>query len=83
MAWPKGRPRRAGHTDETVEDTERSPLMGAEVTDPTIGGVNVNDPRIRSAVQNMSKQGYSKDAMVKLIGAPSEVIDKHLRSLEK
>lgn len=57
--------------------------MASEVREPTYNDVNVNDPRIRSAVQNMKKQGYDKAAMVKLIGAPSEVIDKHLRSLEK
>ena len=57
--------------------------MGAEVREPTYKDVNVNDPRIRSAVANMEKQGYTKDAMVKLIGAPSEVIDTHLRALKK
>jgi len=57
--------------------------MSIEVTEPTFKDVNVNDPRIRSAVQSMAKQGYNKDAMVKLIGAPSEIIDKHLRALKE
>lgn len=71
MGWPKGKPRQG----------EKSEALGIRVTEPTIEGVRTDDPRIRSSVQNMQKRGYDKNAMVKIIGVPLEIIEKHLHAL--
>lgn len=73
MGWTKGKPRRG-------EDRE---AMGIRVVDPTVDGVRTDDPRIRSSVQNMQKRGYDKDAMVKIIGVPVEIVEQHLRALAR
>lgn len=73
MGWPKGKARHREEKD----------AMGIQVTEPTIDGVRTDDPRIRSAVQNMQKRGYDKAAMVKIIGVPSEIIEQHLHALKQ
>lgn len=69
--------------DGEIRNTERGAVMGVTVKEPMFADIRTDDPRIREAVQNMEKRGYSKDSMVEVIGMPLEVIDKHLRAIKK
>lgn len=53
--------------------------MKVEVEGPAVyGGVPVNDPRIISGIKNLTKQGYGKPHIMRVIGMPGEVVDKYM-----
>ena len=41
-------------------------------------GVDPEHPSIVNAINTMIGKGFSKDAIVQIVGAPPEVVDKHM-----
>ena len=48
-----------------------------------VNGVSVDHPAIVEGISNMYRRRYSKDDMVRIIGMPYEVIDKHVKRLQE
>lgn len=46
-------------------------------------GVDMDHPAIRAAVHNMVKNGENKKQIMKVVGIPEEVADKHIASAPK
>ena len=51
--------------------------MGAEVNSAKHQGVDVDHPSIVSTIKNMVKDGKKTEEIIKVTGAPSEVINKY------
>lgn len=51
--------------------------MGAEVNSQRHQGVDVDHPSLVSTIKNMVKSGKKIEEIVKVTGAPSEVINKY------
>ena len=104
MAWPKGRPRRAAHTQRSIDvavydrdvqiqqegeerpscdgecrEGEGGSQMSVTVRTPEHQGVSVEHPRIIEAIKNLSKQGRTREDIVKIVGMPGEVVAKYDR----
>ena len=47
------------------------------------GVVDTEHPAIVDGIRNMIRQGYSKESIVKVIGAPVEVVEAHQRLAER
>lgn len=47
------------------------------------GVVDTEHPAIVDGIRNMIRQGYSKESIVKVIGAPAEVVEAHQRLAER
>ena len=47
------------------------------------GGVEMTHPSIIAAVHNMTKQGASKETIMRVVGVPGEVVDMHQKSMPK
>lgn len=47
------------------------------------GVVDTENPQLVSAINNMIKDGYEKDTICRITGAPPEVVEHHQRRNEK
>ncbi len=47
------------------------------VQTPTYGGVSVDHPSIKAAIQTMAKQGRKVEEIMRVTGMPGEVVRKH------
>jgi len=47
------------------------------------GVVDTEHPAIVEGIRNMIRNGYSKESIVKVIGAPVEVVEAHQRLAER
>lgn len=59
--------------------------MAIEVK-PTIfqsGVVDTEHPSIVNAINRMIDKGYSKDTIVRIVGAPPEIVESHQRRKER
>jgi len=46
---------------------------------PEYQGVSTEHPSIVSAIKNLTKQGESKEKIMKVVGMPREVVEKYMR----
>ncbi len=46
-------------------------------------GVSTDDPDIVKAIRNMRENGAEKDQIMRVIGMPAEVIDKHVNRYDR
>lgn len=46
-------------------------------------GVRVNHPSILSSVQNGIKMGWNNEQIMRVVGVPSEVVDRERSKLKK
>jgi hypothetical protein len=53
--------------------------MRIEQEEIRYAGVSVNNPSIVSGIQALYKQGHSVGHIMKVIGMPSEVVERHIR----
>jgi hypothetical protein len=45
--------------------------------------VDMDHPSIRAAIETMTRQGESKEKIMRVVGVPGEVVDKHQKSMPK
>jgi len=46
-------------------------------------GVDMDHPSIVNAVQNMIRRGEGKEKIMKVVGCPGEIVDKHKIIVER
>ena len=45
--------------------------------------VDMDHPSIVAAIHNMTKQGQKKEDIMRVVGVPGEVVDKHSKTAPK
>lgn len=69
--------------DGECREIERSPSVSAEVRDPHFAGVSTEHPSIVTSIQNMTRQGKSKEEICRVVGMPMEVVERHQRDVKR
>ena len=54
---------------------------GASVESTHYAGVSVEHPTIISTIKNMVKQGKKKEEIMRVVGMPGEVVERHSRDV--
>lgn len=59
------------------------PFGSARAEPMEFRGVRVNHPSILSSVQNGIKMGWNNEQIMRVVGVPSEVVDRERSKLKK